>query len=81
MPKTKQGLSMKHDELVKTVREILRITDWSQAELGRQVGVHEATVSRWLDDQTPNRPTLVMLRMVLEQARAGHYKQSAAASA
>lgn len=72
--------AMKRQEFVGLVDEILDVTGWSQAELGRRVGVHEATVSRWRDDRTPNGPTVAMLKLVLAQAKAGEFKQLVASA-
>ena len=52
------------------IRTVLNGTGWSQAELGRRIGVHRDTVQDWAQGRTQPRPgALADLRKVLEAQR------------
>lgn len=52
------------------IRDVLAITGWSQAELGRRVGVHKDTVQDWVQGRFQPRPGVYAdLRKVLEAQR------------
>jgi hypothetical protein len=61
----KMDLSMTPQE----VRELLRLKNWSQGELARQLEVQSSTVGRWLKGGLIAGPTKVILRAWLAQAR------------
>lgn len=50
--------------------ELMRLREWSQAELARQLGLTEGAISRWLSgENTPVPPTRMLLRQWLAAAR------------
>ena len=52
------------------IEDLLKLKGWSQAELGRQLGMSEAAVSRWLTgEREPKTPVKILLRQWLSQAR------------
>lgn len=52
------------------IEELLRLREWSQAELGRQLGMSEAAVSRWLTgERDPKTPVKILMRQWLIDAR------------
>ena len=54
----------------KEIAELLKLKDWSQARLGRELDVHESTVSLWLSgDRHPTGPARKYMREWLDQAR------------
>lgn len=62
----------------KEISELLRLKDWSQAELGRQLGVHESAVSFWVHgERTPGGSSRKFMREWLEAARLENRKQPA----
>jgi transcriptional regulator with XRE-family HTH domain len=62
----------------KEIRELLELRGWSQAELARQLGLHESSVSLWLTEgRTPRGPACILMRQWLIQARQDAQKQPA----
>lgn len=45
--------SLRADQYVPLVREVLDRTGWSQAELARRIGVSRTTVNAWLKGRSP----------------------------
>jgi transcriptional regulator with XRE-family HTH domain len=53
------------------IRDALAATGWSQAELGRKIGVHRDTVQDWVQGRAQPRPgALADLKLALEAHRA-----------
>jgi transcriptional regulator with XRE-family HTH domain len=63
---------MKRAELV----ELLKLTGWSQAELGRRLELSNAAVSRWLTgERSPTGPARILMRQWLDSARENTEEQ------
>jgi transcriptional regulator with XRE-family HTH domain len=53
------------------LRELLRLKNWTQKELARQIEVNEGTVSKWLSGVNPlEGPPAILLREWLKRAMA-----------
>ena len=61
-----RGTRMNAQEMV----ELMKLNGWTQKELSAAVGVHESTVSLWLDGKrNPIGPARILMRQLLDAAR------------
>lgn len=65
------GVQRREESFTRTeIEDLLKLKGWTQAELGRQLGMSEAAVSRWLTgEREPKTPVKILLRQWLSQAR------------
>lgn len=52
------------------IRELLRLKDWTKAQLAVALGLGQPAVERWLiGDRNPSGPASILMRMWLEEER------------
>jgi transcriptional regulator with XRE-family HTH domain len=60
------------------IAELMRLRNWSQADLARELGMSEATISRWLSgSRQPTSGTAILLQTWLSAAKDEPQKQPA----
>jgi hypothetical protein len=68
----------------KVIEEIMEITGWNQADLAKVCNTNRATVCRWLakgeEGRMPSGTSAAFLADLLRRAKAGEFKQPAAAA-
>ena len=63
---TKKGTSMSRNDIL----ELLDLKGWSQAQLARELGLHESSISLWLSgERNPMGPAKILMRQWLDQER------------
>ncbi|ALU43078.1 helix-turn-helix transcriptional regulator [Pseudoalteromonas rubra] len=62
--KRKRKIDDFRKDVQRSIRQLRRDRGWSQAELGRRIGVDQATISNWESDKT-DIPLTKMFEIVL----------------
>lgn len=53
------------------LEQLLKELGWSQAELGRRIGVHKNTISNWCSSNKPPEVVIFYLEMKLQLRKLG----------